>query len=328
METNYRDIAAKQLNGKASPAEMAKLEQWLAKSTQNEAAYQEQKRIWQLTSPSEAEEVDTDAAWLKVKSQLTQKPETKVIPMYSKVWRVAASVILLIGMMWLMRYYLFPNYGMEVIESGDSPIAVVLPDKSQVWLNKGSKLLYDKEFDDQERIVQLEGEAFFQVHRDTSRPFIILSNRAKTQVLGTSFNLRAYPNEPLIELAVATGKVSFRDKDNKTEEVILTPGFAATLNTKHQAITRTTFTEENAWAWKTGKLHFQNEGLANVLTALERYYDVKLELHNSSVGNCQFTGTFQHTALEEVLQVLEATLQLKYTQQEKQHYTLSGQGCN
>ncbi|MBC5993522.1 FecR family protein [Pontibacter cellulosilyticus] len=326
MEGKYWDIVTRQLAGKASASELQKLEDWLAESPEHKADYQAQKRLWQLTPPSEIADTDVEAAWKKVKSQLVDKQPAKVISIYQNVWRVAASIILLIGVLWLAKYFLFPHFGMEVVESGNRRIAVVLPDNSQVWLNKGSKLIYDKDFDRNERNVQLEGEAFFEVKRDVERPFIIHSNEAQTKVLGTSFNLRAYPDEPLVELAVATGKVAFSLKEQK-KEVIVTPGFAVQLNTLSNELRKEEIPGENAWAWKTGKLQFANEELKNILPVLERYYDTEIELKNSALGTCRFTGTFQQADLEEVLQVLTATMQLKYIEQDKQGYSLTGQGC-
>jgi transmembrane sensor len=327
MDANYQNIAAKQLSGKASTSEQEALQNWRLASPENETAYQEQKRIWQLTATATPPDVDTDAAWLKVKSKLAQEPEAKVIPLYRNLWRVAASVILLLGMVWLAKYYIFPYAGMEVVEAGNGQIAVLLPDSSQVWLNKGSKLVYEKDFDGKERNVELLGEAFFEVRRDPSRPFTISTDKAHTQVLGTSFNLRAYPTEPTVELTVATGKVSFRSK-TKDEGVILTRGFAATLNTQQNEIKKTEVIEENAWAWKTGKLQFQDKPLKEVLIDLERYYGVTLDLTKNTLGTCRFTGTFKQADLQEVLQVLEATMQLEYTKQNNEAYFLSGQGCN
>jgi transmembrane sensor len=327
MDDNYHDITVKQLSGKASTSEQDALLKWRLASPENETAYLEQKRIWQLTAIAPPSEVDTDGAWLKVKSKLHQEPETKVIPLYRSIWRVAASIILLIGMALLAKYYLFPYAGMEVVDAGNGQITVMLPDSSRVWLNKGSKLVYNKEFDGEARNVELIGEAFFEVHHDPGRPFTISTDKALTQVLGTSFNLRAYPTEPTVELTVATGKVSFRFK-NKDEGVILTKGFAATLNTQKNDIKKTEATEENAWAWKTGKLKFQDKPLREVLVDLERYYGVTFDFAKNTLGACRFTGTFKQADLQEVLQVLETTMQLDFIRQNNQTYSLSGQGCN
>ncbi len=212
----------------------------------------------------------TDAAWQKVRAKIqpqVQQQEAKVIPLFHTAIRVAASVILVLGLAWLMKYYFFPFYGMEVIESGNRQITVVLPDSTHVWLNKGSRLVYDANFDDPTREVQLEGEAFFEVRRDVQRPFIVHTDQALTTVLGTSFNLRAYLDTEWEELAVATGKVAFSSSGSAAEAVV-TPGYAATLNRQSYSIRKYSITDDNAWAWKSGKLQFDANKSATIFIIL------------------------------------------------------------
>ena len=331
MDSKYWDIAAKQLQGKATPAEQEALRLWLAQDPVHAEQFQAQQRLWELTPPPvPALEVDTAAAWQKVKGRLQaqpEKPEPKVIPIYRTLLRVAASVALLIGLAWIMQLYFFPYYGMQVVRSGNGKIAVVLPDSSQVWLNRNSLLAYDPDFDGDERVVQLEGEAFFEVQRNPQRPFIIQAEAANTRVIGTSFNLRAYPTEETVELAVATGKVAFVATE-ATAEAIVTPGYAAVLNKQSNRINKFTISSENDWAWQSGRLQFNGQPLGEVTEVLERYYGVQLQIQNEALTDCRFTGSFKDAALEEVLQVLEATLQLEYAQQNNTTYTLSGKGCN
>ncbi|GAB3535066.1 FecR domain-containing protein [Pontibacter brevis] len=330
MDSKYWDITAKQLQGKATPAEQEALQEWLAQDPAHAEQFQAQQRLWELTPPAAPVEVDTAAAWQKVKERLKvqpEKPEPKVVPMYRTLLRIAASVALLIGLAWFVQLYFFPYYGMQVVRSGSGKTAVMLPDSSKVWLNRNSLLAYDPDFDGAERVVQLEGEAFFEVQRNPQRPFRIETEAANTQVLGTSFNLRAYPAEETVELAVATGKVAFSAKEANAAAVV-THGFAAVLNKQSHTLNKFTISSTNAWAWQSGKLQFEGQPLAEVTRVLERYYGVQLQLQNEALATCHFTGSFEGASLEEVLQVLEATMQLEYTKQHDTTYTLRGQGCN
>lgn len=329
MDSKYWDIAAKQLQSKATPAEQEALRLWLAQDPAHAEQFRAQQRLWQLTPPVPFVEVDTAAAWHKVKGRLQtqpEKPEPKLVPMYGTLLRIAASVALLIGLAWVIQLYFFPYFGMQVVRSGNNRIAVMLPDSSQVWLNRNSLLAYDSDFDGAERVVQLEGEAFFDVQRNPQRPFVIKVEEATTKVLGTSFNLRAYSSEETVALTVATGKVAFKASEGEGE-VLVTPGFAAILNKQNDVINKYEVSSKNAWAWQSGRLQFEGQSLAEVVQLLEHYYHVRLQLQNESLATCRFTGSFTNAALEEVLQVLEATLQLEYTQQNDTTYTLSGQGC-
>lgn len=329
MDSHYWDLAAKQLNGKATPAEKEALSRWRTADPGHEAQYQQQEQLWQATTPVATMEVDTDVAWQKVRSRLAvdeQRNQAKVIPMYSRLLRVAAAVTLLIGMAWLAQYLFFPYMGMQVVTSGDGRVSVLLPDSSQVWLNKDSKLVYDKQFDGATREIILEGEAFFEVKRDTRRPFIVLTKRTQTRVLGTSFNLRDIQSEESAELAVATGKVAFAAADGKSEKQ-LTAGYGATLDKKTQTIVELPLQGENVWAWKSGRLVFKSQPLGQVVQDVERYYSIRLQVPDTGLASCRFTASFQDAELNEVLEVLKASLQIDYQTQDKQTYTLTGKGC-
>lgn len=329
MDNRYWDLTAKQLEGKATAAEQEELRRWLEDDPTHKRQYEAQQELWRLTAPAPAPAVDTNAAWQKVSAgiQAEQKSrDTKVIRMFPMALKVAASVALLFGLFWLSRFLFFPYYGMELVESGNRQVSVMLPDSSQVWLNRDSKLAYDPDFGGAKREVQLEGEAFFEVRKDPRRPFIIRTKATQTKVLGTSFNLRAYPEEETVELEVATGRVAFSSK-SRSAEVIVTPGYAAKLDRESTEIDHYSSPGGNAWAWKSGRLEFEGQPLREVLQDLERYYQVELKLQNPAIANCRFTGSFEHAALEGVLQVLSASLQLEYSQQDDQTFTLSGQGC-
>ena len=328
MNTKFWDITAKQLEGKASPSELEALQHWLAQDPAHQEQYEEQKRLWALTSPPPPAEVNTQAAWEKVRKSIhPEQQKTKQRTLWPLTARIAASVALLIGLAWLTRLLFFPYYSMEVVTSGNEQKMFLLPDSSQVWLNKNSRLMYQPDFEGAERAVVLEGEAFFEVTHNPEKPFTVETAEALTTVLGTSFNLRAYPEEKTVELKVATGKVAFAAEDEQALALVPS-GYAAILQKPVNTISKFRNLSENAWAWKSGHLTFRDESLAEIATVLERYYEVELHLQNPQLANCRFTGSFQRPALTEVLQVLEAALQLEYTRQNKQTYTLNGQGCN
>ncbi|WP_299758641.1 FecR domain-containing protein [uncultured Pontibacter sp.] len=329
MDINYWDIAAKHFAGKATPAEEKALRQWLEQNPENREQYEAQQQLWKLTTPAPATAVDTDAAWQKVRTRL-QPPhsqQAKVIPLYRQLWRVAAAVVILVGIVWLAKLYFLPYYGLEVVRSGSGQMAVILPDSSQVWLNKESILAYDPDFDGPQREVQLEGEAFFEVTHNPQQPFVIEAEASETQVLGTSFNLRAYPQEQTVELTVNTGKVAFTATEGSAQAIV-TPGFGAILQKQKNSVEKYEAAGENTWAWKTGKLHFNGQPLREVVSDLERYYNLKIQLKQPNLGSCRFTGTFQNSDLQEVLQVLEASLQVKIAKQNEQTYTITGEGCH
>ncbi len=342
MDSNYWDIAAKVLEGRASPAEEEALRLWREADAANEEQYKAQAKLWQLTMPGPEEPVDIEAAWQKVSFRLRDRSDDTTLPtthkqggpqqaksvsLFRMAMGVAASIALLLTLAWLVSFFLVPDWGKQVVKAGKEPIELVLPDGSKVMLNRNSKLVYEPEFSGTKRFMTLEGEAFFKVVRDEQRPFVIETGKVQTKVLGTSFNLRYYPEEQQTELIVISGKVAFTETE-QSREAIVWAGQSAQVNLATGQLETFITANKNALAWQTGRLHFEARPLAEVLQQLERYYALELVLQNTEAGACRFTGTFNKAPLEEVLQVLKATLQLDIKQQKSGVFIISGEGCN
>ncbi len=331
MDTYYWELTAREFANTATTAEQQQLLQWRAAQPAHEAQYQQQKQLWEKTAAPLVGAVDTDAAWQQVSARLQRQvaPEpaaaARTIPLYSYAMRIAASVLLVMGLGWVVYSAFFSGPAMQVVRAGKERLEVVLPDSSRVWLNERSTLTYATKFAGSERLVKLEGEAFFQVRRNPQRPFIVKTGPATTKVLGTSFNLRAYPAAKVVALTVATGKVAFSSEQGPT--AMVAPGYGAVLDKQQNRLTKVRVAEENAWAWQSGRLQFTGQPLGEILPELEHYYGITLPLANVALANCRFTGTFQRAPLEEVLHVLEATLQVRYTKPAPQVYRLQGPGC-
>ena len=331
LDTYYWELTAREFANTATTAEQQQLLQWRAAQPAHEAQYQQQKQLWEKTAAPTMGVVDTDAAWQQVSTKLQRQAAAelavapRILPLYSYAMRIAASVLLVMALGWVVYSAFLSGPAMQVVRSGEKRLEVVLPDSSRVWLNERSTLTYATKFDESERLVKLEGEAFFQVRRNPQRPFIVKTGPATTKVLGTSFNLRAYPAAKAIALTVATGKVAFSSEQGTT--AVVTPGYGAVLDKQQNRLTKMRVADENAWAWQSGRLQFTGQPLGEILPELEHYYGITLPLADMALANCRFTGTFQRAPLEEVLHVLEATLQVHYTKLAPQVYRLQGLGC-
>lgn len=202
-----------------------------------------------------------------------------------------------------------------------------LPDGSKIFLNKHSNISFDKGLENQaSRIVYLNGEAFFSVKHLNSKPFIIYTKNSKTEVLGTSFNLKSSTNQH-DEIDVVSGKVAFTSLSGNLEKdkIILIAGQKATLNRDkqlHQAQTE----NPNFIAWKDEKIVFEKTRLINVISTLEDYFSVSIIVENSDILDCNFTGTFEKPNLEEILEVLTFSTNLHYSKGNN-HFIITGKGC-
>lgn len=331
---------AKYLAGQASPAEEQDLFAWTDASADNQALFEEWMQAWAMTEGAAVSPFDADmsAAWAKIDAatpatapEILERPAGKIVPL-SKIarrWSVAAAVLLAIGagLWWTNRAPIAQQPQLVEIQTLDNERkAITLPDSSQVWLNENSRLAYDANF--VQRQVNLVGEAFFDVERIVDRPFEITSGDATVTVLGTSFNVRAYEGEEKVEVTVKTGKVALTSKKAKQAIAPLAPGQTGVYDKKEEKVELATIEQENADAWKTQRLAFDDEKLMYVVAALERYFDVEIEAAEPSLLECNYTTTtaFDQPNLEEILTVIGTTIGFEFSKTYG-HYVLTGKGC-
>ncbi|WP_369013738.1 FecR family protein [Flavobacterium anhuiense] len=178
---------------------------------------------------------------------------------------------------------------------------IVLADGTKVFLNAVSSIKYPTQFNGDQRVVELEGEAYFEVAKDKSKPFIVKSDKQTIEVLGTHFNVHAYNNEAAVKTTLLEGSVAVSSKNQKA---ILKPGQQSNISDNAKIAIREVDTEA-AIAWKNGRFKFDNADLKSVMKQLERWYGIKVE-YRGDVSDVRFNGgTFRKKNLSEVLKVLE-----------------------
>ena len=179
-----------------------------------------------------------------------------------------------------------------------------LSDGTQIKLNSGSMLYFPKVFKkDSSRIVFLEGEAFFDVVKDTTRPFIIHSSSITTTVMGTSFNIKAYQNEEDIVVSVVTGLVEVIDNVDK-QSVYLNPKEQVVYNNAKKGLKKRSF-ESSEVSWKEGKLIFEGADLKEIIKQLERWYGVKFIVQNPRLLSKRgYTETFENASLKMIMETI------------------------
>ncbi|MBC7849525.1 MAG: FecR domain-containing protein [Chitinophagaceae bacterium] len=185
---------------------------------------------------------------------------------------------------------------------------IELSDGSKVWLNADSKIEYPRLFEGDTREIHLNGEAFFDVVKNPKKPFIIHLTNGTVNVLGTSFNVRAYSNEKIVETSVATGKVAFipkyRNKNRKADTVFITPNnkVSYTLTEENIKLLPTEVVDDKAWT--EGRLIFKARSLEDIAIELERNFGKKAVFLDDEARSYILTGSFQNNTLEEILYYL------------------------
>lgn len=214
---------------------------------------------------------------------------------------------------------------------------IVLPDGSSVWLNSDSKITYADNFEGDTREVTLEGEAFFDVVRNPSKPFIIHTGAMDVKVLGTEFNVRSYPTETTTETALLRGLIEVTLHGNEKKKIILKPNEKLTvLNSEENsqppaaapvkkylqedipllAITKIHYNRKDSsnaeTSWVNNSLAFDNEKIDRVLSKIEQWYNVEIVVEDENIQSKHFTATFGNKSLKEVMEALALSLSFKY----------------
>ena len=190
--------------------------------------------------------------------------------------------------------------------------SLVLSDGTKVFLNADSELKYPVEFSDGKRIVDLKGEAYFEVHKDSLRPFIVRMNGAKVTVLGTSFNVNTYGDDGQIYTTLVNGSVRVSSMKNKQEE-ILKPGMQSVMNVQSGLLTVRKVDVEPYVAWREGRFVFRAMTLDLIMRQLQRWYDFEVFYQNSELKDYEFRGVIKRDMdLDKVLSVIKATTNVDF----------------
>ncbi|MDP1801874.1 MAG: FecR domain-containing protein [Bacteroidota bacterium] len=323
------ELIAKYIKGEATQEERHTVEQWLNTDNANAVLLEEIKTTWETSGKLNTPiKIDKAKAWNSIQQKI--KEEGKIIPITRKApayntWILRAAAILIVG---LFATWLVLKTGNKpeliYVQTTTEERTIVLPDSSVVILNENSKLSYPKEFAANQRKVELEGEAFFEVTKNAQKPFIIDNKNFDVKVLGTSFNILAYEKDNEATVTVVTGKVAFTDKNGGS--VLLVKDEVGTLNKNDHQLFRSNNVNSNFLAWKTKKLEFTNTNFTDVCITLKKYFAVNILVKDKNILNCTFTGYFEDPKLPDVLKVLEKTLNIKAVVNQK-NVEITGQGC-
>lgn len=292
-------------------------QQWNAGYTADPAHKPDYRRLFEKvrakTHPEDSEKSISTKFFIKEIDQLREK--NLVLGRRYRLWLgIAASLLFLFGIasfVLMSRTSMLEKTVTESIAPNGQKSQLVLADGTKVYLNSGTILRYDNRFGKQNRKIELAGEAYFEVTRNEKIPFIIYTSDVEVRVLGTKFNVMAYPDEPSIETTVTEGTVNVKERSGDQSLIITANQKASYTKTKKTLISRVvnpvTFT-----SWKENILYFDNENFENVISKLERWYDVSIHLEGKDSIDDRFTLTVKNESLKEVLDLISLTTPLRY----------------
>lgn len=304
-DEKYWVLMSRYLSNEISSEETDELLLWIEEDPSRGELLQELRASWDKTAHyknGDSQYFNVDDAWKKVSLKIEKQEQS---PQFIRMaWlKYAAALILLLNISWFSFKYFDNRKQIEVINQEDQAMLVRIPDGSSVWLNKGSKLSYQKGMAGlSERTLELKGEAFFEVMPDKHKPFLVLTSGTVTKVLGTSFNINSQAAHVVV--SVVTGKVSFRAIAG--EEVLLLPNDIGTYD--GNKLTRANRSDKNFLFWKDHELSFDNESFGNVINTIAKNYKVEFDIQNKALLNRKVTSTFKAASFEDIRNVLEALL--------------------
>ena len=330
---DHVNLIHKALTGQITPAEQLQLDNWLKAAPGNAAIAQEVEVMWEVSSSVELydQEHDVEMAlsrFQQARKQLPQEHTASVRQLSPRqlILRLAVAASLLLGV-FLVWHQLTPEHATQLVEintTTNQHQVINLTDGSNVVLNTSSYLSYPNQFNSAARHVELKGEAFFTITDDPSRPFSVSTADLIVQVIGTSFNIYAYPEKNVEEVVVESGIVKVQVPSNATSYQ-LEAGDRLRFNRKEKQVTITTDIPQNAQAWRTGNLTFDDTPMPEVCEILEKYFDITIRIENERIKKCTFTApSFKNPTEDVVFDVLRTAMGLEITQPTTNTYLVSG----
>lgn len=306
-------LLAKYMAGETNEKEKQAVTEWLDNNPENRVLYKEIKSDWKIMDTMNSR-FNVDNAWNKLQNRIVANDgsiaDSNNIAAHQlsrrnflTPMRIAASLLFLAflgtSLFFVAGRLQRVNVTADYNEKGKE---VILPDGSTVYLNGSSSISYSKNFDKKSREVRLDGEAFFEVTPDKSKPFSIYANKARIKVLGTSFNVDARNDDDIVEVFVTTGIVELSDAEDQHNHVLLRPGNIGMLN--HNTVSSTNAENENCIAWRTGIMTFHDTMLSEVTAVLNEVYNVNIVFRDSGIDTTHINGSYQNDPLDDILNAI------------------------
>lgn len=345
METNSTygiELITRYFSGEATEEELLRLSAWLKESDVNTALFEEYRLTWLALEKTKIEHVvDAEAEWKKfsfrkAQDQFRKEAEKPVIRLnrergrssasYLRLFRIAAILIIL-AVSSAVLYRIFDRPEQKILTAGLDTKESQLPDGTTVTLNAGATLSYPSEFSSTERIVKLNGEAYFNVTHNAEQPFIIEADGVMIEVLGTSFYVNTESGNSNVTVILNSGKVAVYRKDTPNVRTIMLPGEKVEMPKTAANSVKTVNDDVNYLAWKTHRLVFSNERLDRIIGKLNTVYRSQIVLDDPKLADCLLTATFDNQSLDAILKVIEATLDIKISKTGSK-IVISGKGCS
>lgn len=305
-------LLEKFLKKEATPEEIREMSDFFFKSDSARRLLGFYERKWE--DASDMLDVSIQNNMLENIKHKMKPKRRRLFKSYGQLLKYAAIIVLAVllgtGGFFLSQNLSSNNNDLIVHVENGQKANMLLPDGTKVWLNSGSTICYDKSYNKHDRIISLEGEAYFEVAKDPKRPFIVKANEIRVRALGTIFDIKSYSNDNIISTILIEGKVNVSNNKNTTQ---LSPNQKITFNkTSHKFDGVQICDAEIAGLWKNNQLAFDSETLDNIAKVLERMYNIQVVFDSEKIKHTRFSGRIKNNSLESILQLIALTSPVYY----------------
>lgn len=306
------------ITGNIDPDRKKEVYSMVNKDTDAKDLFRKAKITWALMSSTrKMPDYKVEKSYHELHSRISSKQN--FLKLYPYL-RYAAMVVLLLSISSIMFYLGKQNtiapeqeikYTSVIADTGQIS-KVILPDSSVVWLNSGTKLTYDNNFSLNNRNLTLSGQAFLEVKKNRNLPLVVASGNLRVKVLGTRFDVNAYPDNNMIKVILETGKIELLNSKDKSFNYQLNPGEMAEYDYQTGSIKIKTVESQNFINWKEGELIFVDTPMSEVIKRLERKFNIKIEVENPRVYKSVFNAKFKNESLKEILDYIHFSCPVSY----------------
>ena len=271
---------------------------------------------------------DEKAMWQNITHRIGFFAPSKHYLFY-RVYSMVASILLLIGIAGLLFYATSdaPNLTTYVVSTGIRSIdSISLPDGTEVHMGPQTRLSYPSDFISETREVKLEGQAFFNVAKN-SKPFIVKGNKMSVQALGTAFEVFDYASDEKKEVILLNGKVKVGIPNTKAigeSTYIMEPGEKLSLNNQNGRVSKENINADKYTAWRNHDiLSFENEKLTMIIPRLEQWFKCKIYCSEKIAEECRFTFKVKDETIKQILYLIQVSSPLQYNELKNKDYELT-----
>lgn len=325
MNVEIKDIdilLGKAVSGNASSEEMDQVKVWLEVSEKNRKIWQESVTAWK-NSYTPMLEKDFISDKQKVTTAINEDLglKVRVLKRTNFIYRIVAflALPLVLGAGFYFFRTIIPKsivtaQSFEISSPKGNISKCILPDGSEIWINTGSSIYYNSfTLNDVRREVRLEGEAYFKVAHDTARPFYVVTKYGDLKVTGTAFNVKAYADNNIFETVLEEGSVELMINGRSGNIITLLSGDRISYNKTNGQTVRERVDSKIHTAWRNGEILFRDATLSDLVSELERIYDIRFSIANKDLENYRFRGMFSYNNnLIESLEKIKHTSGIDY----------------